>query len=65
MADMGPFTEADFDTMKANRAGLKVARQRAKMAQQAGFDVTDAMQRIDEADKRLAQVMQTYFPNRS
>lgn len=62
--DTGPLTEADFKEIQLQLSNLKEVKRQIELAARAGVDVTAEREKAKEAEAKLLQIRQTYFPGR-
>ena len=60
-----PLTDEDFQKIKDGLAQLDKAEAQLRLAQRAGFDMSDNQKQIDTARNQLLQIKQVYFPGRA
>lgn len=60
-----PFTEADFERLKASQEELENAEQLLEAGKRAGFDLVDQETRLRAGKRQLALIRQQFFANRT
>lgn len=60
-----PFTDADFEDMRARMRDLDEADKLVARAEQAGLDVTDKRKQSKELREQMLKIQRAFFPGKS
>jgi hypothetical protein len=58
-----PLNDGHLDQINAALEAVKLAKTQILLAKQAGIDVSQFEQNITDAEAKLRQIKNTYFPN--
>lgn len=59
-----PFNNEDLTSINEALVNTKKAKELARKAKQAGFDVEDQQKALDAGEKRLLGIKTAFFPNK-